>query len=452
MDTRGPSAERGARRSRARSCRSEPTAGRTAGLAVQLAVAPEIAGAARPPGDPSGSGAGQERARPPPAPPSGRPPRRPRPLGPVGRGQGGDGHPRGHAGGPAPRVWCATSVVAYFFGAQADTDAFFLAYKIPYLLTLIVVGALTATFVPLFSYRLATGRKQEAWDLSVNIGNIIAVVLVVVERWCWSVIAPWIIPLVGLGSRRRTTVDKGVFLFRILMIGFVFEGLTGLVIGHAQLAAPLRAGRLRSGRGHGGHPGHHDRPRPQSGHHVPGHRHAWSAGWSGFAVLCSPDSATRRSATGPASTGTTRRVREVGGMVWPILIGSAVGKVSIFVDQILGSLLEEGVDLEPQLRRQAVPAPPGAVRRRDNRPHLPPALRAGGRQGSRAGQGHPRLRPAAHGLPPDPGHRGHHPAALPHHRAAASSTASSPPTTPPAPPGPCSSSAWASTPTPGATR
>ncbi len=71
-------------------------------------------------------------------------------------------------------------VVAYFFGAQADTDAFFLAYKIPYLLVLMVAGALTATFVPLFSYRLATGRKKEAWDLSVNIGNIICVVLIVV--------------------------------------------------------------------------------------------------------------------------------------------------------------------------------------------------------------------------------------------------------------------------------
>ena len=35
-------------------------------------------------------------------------------------------------------------------------------------------------------------------------------------------------------------------------------------------------------------------------------------------------------------------VREVGGMVWPILIGSAVGKVSVFIIQLLGSLLEQG--------------------------------------------------------------------------------------------------------------
>ena len=119
--------------------------------------------------------------------------------------------------------------VAYFFGAQADTDAFFLAYKVPYLLTLMVSGALTATFVPLFSYRLATGRKAEAWDLSVNIGNIIAVILVGLSV-VLVVVAPWFIPLIGPGLA-PATVDKGVFLFRILMIGFLFEGLTGLLVG-----------------------------------------------------------------------------------------------------------------------------------------------------------------------------------------------------------------------------
>ena len=35
-------------------------------------------------------------------------------------------------------------------------------------------------------------------------------------------------------------------------------------------------------------------------------------------------------------------LREVGAMVWPILIGSAVGKISIFATQILGSTLEVG--------------------------------------------------------------------------------------------------------------
>ncbi len=120
-------------------------------------------------------------------------------------------------------------VVAHLFGAQAQTDAFFLGYRVPYLLTLMVSGALTATFVPLFSYRLATDRKREAWDLSVNIGNIIALVLIAVSV-VLVVIAPWFIPLIGPGLDDETKT-QGIFLFRILMIGFVFEGLTGLVVG-----------------------------------------------------------------------------------------------------------------------------------------------------------------------------------------------------------------------------
>ena len=94
-------------------------------------------------------------------------------------------------------------LVAYFFGAQADTDAFFLAYRIPYLLTLMVAGALTATFVPLLSYRLATGRRKEAWDLSVNVGNVICLILIAVTV-ILIILAPWIIPLVGFGFDAAT--------------------------------------------------------------------------------------------------------------------------------------------------------------------------------------------------------------------------------------------------------
>ncbi len=70
--------------------------------------------------------------------------------------------------------------VAYFFGAQADTDAFFLAYRIPYLAD--PDGCRgphrhlrSPPYLP-----PGHGRRKEAWDLSVNIGNIICVILIVV--------------------------------------------------------------------------------------------------------------------------------------------------------------------------------------------------------------------------------------------------------------------------------
>ena len=228
--------------------------------------------------------------------------------------------------------------VAYFFGAQADTDAFFLAYRIPYLLVLMVAGALTATFVPLLSYRLATGRKREAWDLSINIGNIICVVLIAVTV-ILIVVAPWIIPLVGFGFN-AATADKAVFLFRILMIGFVFEGITGLVIG---MLNSLRRFALAAFA-------------PAVGTVVTlvitvafarslgitalaiGSVIGWIAG---LAVLF-PGIRDQGIRYRPRIDWHNPGVREVGAMVWPILIGSAVGKVSIFSDQVLGSMLAVG--------------------------------------------------------------------------------------------------------------
>ncbi|MCE5254968.1 MAG: murein biosynthesis integral membrane protein MurJ [Actinomycetia bacterium] len=229
-------------------------------------------------------------------------------------------------------------VVAYFFGAQAQTDAFFLGYKVPYLLTLMVSGALTATFVPLFSYRLATGRKKEAWDLSVNIGNIIALILVAVSVLLVA-IAPWFIPLIGPGLDDETTA-QGVFLFRILMIGFVFEGLAGLVVGMLNslrrfalaafapavgtvvtlavtvaFAARLGITALAVGS---------------------------VAGWVAGLVVLFPGLRGEGIRYRPRIDLRDPGVREVGGMVWPILIGSAVGKVSVFIIQLLGSYLEEG--------------------------------------------------------------------------------------------------------------
>ncbi len=228
--------------------------------------------------------------------------------------------------------------VAYFFGAQADTDAFFLAYRIPYLLTLMVAGALTATFVPLFSYRLAKNRRREAWDLSVNVGNVICVILIAVTV-ILIVLAPWIIPLVGFGFD-AATADKAVFLFRILMIGFVFEGLTGLLIGmlnslkrFALAAYAPAVGTIVTllimvifARSLG----------------ITALAIGSVVGWfAGFAVLF-PGLRDQGIKYRPRIDWHDPGLREVGAMVWPILIGSAVGKVSIFATQVLASMLEVG--------------------------------------------------------------------------------------------------------------
>lgn len=227
--------------------------------------------------------------------------------------------------------------VAYFF-ERGGTDAFFLAYKLPYLGALTVGGALTATFIPVFTQRYVTGRREEAWGLSVNMFNLTGLVLVGVTAAA-VLLAPWLVPLIGPGFDEVTTA-QAVGLFRILMPLVVFAGLAGLLSGvlnslkrfavpafSTSLGALITLGFILAT--------------------------ARSWGLTGLAVGTTVGAAASFAVLLPQLRGTGMRYRlavarddpgvhEVAGMIWPILIGSAVGKVSIFADQVLGSLLEPG--------------------------------------------------------------------------------------------------------------
>ena len=150
-------------------------------------------------------------------------------------------------------------VVAYLFGAQAETDAFFLAYRVPYLLALVVSGTLVAAFVPMFSHRIATGRKTEAFGLFVNVGKVACLVLIALTV-ILVLLAPWIIPLIGFGFDSATK-DLAVYLFRILMIGFLFAGLTGLVTGMLNSLRRFALAAFAPAVGTASHAAHHRRLR-----------------------------------------------------------------------------------------------------------------------------------------------------------------------------------------------
>lgn len=68
-------------------------------------------------------------------------------------------------------------ILAGEFGAGDTLDIYYAAFRVPdFVYTLIVVGALSASFIPFFAEKLiSTKRKQAAWDFTNNIVNIIAV-------------------------------------------------------------------------------------------------------------------------------------------------------------------------------------------------------------------------------------------------------------------------------------
>lgn len=228
--------------------------------------------------------------------------------------------------------------VAHFFGANAITDAFFLAYKIPYLLSLTVGGALTATFIPVFTQRMVTGRRAEGWKLAVSMTNAVALVLVGLTA-ALMLLAPWVVPLFGPGFN-PSTMGLAVSLFRILMPGVVFAGLAGLATGVLNslkgFSVPAFSASVGAvvtivfmallSRSWG----------------VTSLAVGTTAGAAATLLVLIPQLRSKGMRYTPRIDWRVPGMSQVALMVWPILIGSAVGKVSIFVDQVLGSLLGEG--------------------------------------------------------------------------------------------------------------
>ncbi len=72
-------------------------------------------------------------------------------------------------------------LVAYYFGAGQDTDAFFMAQSTSELLSkLLLGGSIAAVFLPMFVERITHGKQAEAWHLALNLLHITSAILIAV--------------------------------------------------------------------------------------------------------------------------------------------------------------------------------------------------------------------------------------------------------------------------------
>lgn len=70
-------------------------------------------------------------------------------------------------------------LVAYNFGAGQATDAFFMAQSTSEMLSkLLLGGSIAAVFLPMFVERLAHGKRDEAWQLALNLFHISGATLI----------------------------------------------------------------------------------------------------------------------------------------------------------------------------------------------------------------------------------------------------------------------------------
>ncbi|MDI9459989.1 murein biosynthesis integral membrane protein MurJ [Candidatus Darwinibacter acetoxidans] len=120
--------------------------------------------------------------------------------------------------------------VAEVFGRTATTDAFFAAFALPDLMyQLLVGGALSSAFIPVFTEYLAKDEEKEAWYVASVFLN--ATFLILLGIMVLGVIfTPVLAPLVGVGFAGEHK-ELLVLLMRVTFPAVFFTALAGLCMG-----------------------------------------------------------------------------------------------------------------------------------------------------------------------------------------------------------------------------
>ncbi|NTW27428.1 MAG: murein biosynthesis integral membrane protein MurJ [Candidatus Moranbacteria bacterium] len=121
-------------------------------------------------------------------------------------------------------------ILAGQFGAGDTLDAYYAAFRIPDLIyNLMIVGALSAAFIPVFTELIAKDNEEEAWKLSSGIlslqilfTGIVSIILVI--------FAPQLMHLVTPGYH-DAKMDLTVTLTRIMFLSPFLLGISGILGG-----------------------------------------------------------------------------------------------------------------------------------------------------------------------------------------------------------------------------
>lgn len=102
-------------------------------------------------------------------------------------------------------------------------DAYRVAFTIPdFMFFILVSGALSVTFIPVFNQRLAKGNKKSAWELSTSLLNLLAMVTLVVSVLIIIFAEPLVRFVVGPGLDEAST-SLAVSMMRVIAINpFLF--------------------------------------------------------------------------------------------------------------------------------------------------------------------------------------------------------------------------------------
>ncbi len=115
---------------------------------------------------------------------------------------------------------------AYKFGALGgtgvfDIDAYYAAFRIPdFIFQLLILGTVSAAFVPMFSDYFYGNEKSRAWKfLNTTLSCLTLLTLIIASAM--FILAPWIIPLIVPGFL-PDKMDLTIHLTRIMLVSPIF--------------------------------------------------------------------------------------------------------------------------------------------------------------------------------------------------------------------------------------
>jgi putative peptidoglycan lipid II flippase len=118
-------------------------------------------------------------------------------------------------------------ILATQFGAGDTLDVYYAAFRVPDLIyNLLILGALSAAFIPVFTGLIAKEEEGEAWEL-VNVFLTTALLLLLVIAAIFALFAPQLMRLVTPGFA-PDKMQSVVTLTRIMFLSPVFLGISGI--------------------------------------------------------------------------------------------------------------------------------------------------------------------------------------------------------------------------------
>ncbi|MDX9893070.1 MAG: murein biosynthesis integral membrane protein MurJ [Patescibacteria group bacterium] len=116
-------------------------------------------------------------------------------------------------------------ILAGEFGAGNELDIYFAAFRIPdFIFNILVLGALSAGFIPVFASYL--NKKEKAWELVNNILHILSFCLILISILVF-ILAPWLVKIIAPGfspSQLATTAG----MTRIMFLSPILLGISGI--------------------------------------------------------------------------------------------------------------------------------------------------------------------------------------------------------------------------------